>query len=61
MERLVPIAVAFALGAVAASFAPMPIGNFATAGAAEEMIQPIATATRYPLPAYAARLAAFKN
>ena len=60
MERMMPIAVAFALGAVAASMVQFPMDSWSSAAANEQaLIQPLDTAVRYNLPADVAGLRVF--
>lgn len=58
MERIVPIAVAFTLGAVAASMVQFPTPSWSSTGEAG-LIEPLDTAVRYTLPADAAGLRVF--
>lgn len=63
MERLMPVIVAFALGAVAASMVRFPTDSWsltANAAASEQtLMQPLDTVVRYNLPADAAGLRVF--
>lgn len=63
MERIMPIAVAFALGAVAASMVQFPAGSWSltsNAAASEQgIIQPLDAGARYTLPADVAGLRVF--
>jgi hypothetical protein len=62
MDRTMPVVVAFALGAVAASMVQFPTDTWMTANAAASehaLIEPLDTAVRYTLPADAAGLRVF--
>lgn len=63
MDRMMPVVVAFVLGAVAASMAQFPTHSWslmANAAASEQaLIEPLDTAVRYTLPADAAGLRVF--
>jgi len=63
MERMMPVVVAFALGAVAASMVQFPTDSWslmANASASEQaLIAPLETPVRYNLPADAAGLRVF--
>lgn len=57
MERIVPIAVAFALGAVAASMVQFPAMSWSSD--TTTLIEPLETPVRYTLPADVASLRVF--
>jgi hypothetical protein len=62
MERMMPVVVAFALGAVAASMVQFPSDSWLMANAAaseHKLIEPLDTAVRYTLPADVAGLRVF--
>ncbi len=63
MDRMMPIAVAFALGAVAASMVQFPTDSWSLASNAaaseQRLIEPLDTAVRYILPADVAGLRVF--
>lgn len=52
MDRIMPIVVAFALGAVAASMVQFPTQGWSLTADGDHatMISPLETAVRYPLP-----------
>lgn len=59
MERIVPIAVAFALGAAAASMVQFPAPSWSSTAEAGTLIEPLDTGIRYTLPADVAGLRVF--
>lgn len=60
MDRMMPIAVAFALGAVAASMVQFPVDSMTTSATGEQrLIEPVDTGVRYTLPADVAGLRVF--
>ncbi|MBL8705376.1 MAG: hypothetical protein JNM30_11050 [Rhodospirillales bacterium] len=60
MDRMMPIAVAFALGAVAASMVQFPSQSWSNAAGGDQvLIEPLDTGARYTLPADVAGLRVF--
>jgi len=62
MERMMPVIVAFALGAVTAAMVQSPTDSWLMANAAaseQTLLEPLDTAVRYNLPADAAGLRVF--
>ncbi|MCC7049315.1 MAG: hypothetical protein IT562_21565 [Alphaproteobacteria bacterium] len=63
MERIVPITIAFVLGAGAALLVQTPAQTFSFTAddSAGALIEPLAMPSRYPMPSYGAGLAALRQ
>ena len=63
MERIVPITVAFVLGAGAALLVQIPTQSLSWTAddSANALIEPLSMPSRYPMPSYGAGLAALRQ